>query len=195
MFVDLRPFKTAKLQPHTLIYLLILDFSLIEVSDPAHGGLLLWFGMHRPRLVLNYFGWMCGQSQSRRVAQLTSEHLLGNEKASGHCICRLGEDSSSSSHPLVAAWRTGIVKNNGRTRSWAAQSIASWLASSIILTGRRHNTPTCTPPTSSLLPMNLSLGPISPVLFPLLALSHSSLRCISFFWVMHKPKFHSVNLI
>lgn len=51
---------------------------------------------------------------------------------------------------------------------WAVQSISSWLARSIILTGRSHNTTTCTPPTPSLLPMNLSLGPISLALYPFL---------------------------
>lgn len=81
-------------------------------------------------------------------------------------------------HLWVAGWQTGRVKNNTQTRLWAVQSIASWLARSIILTGRSHNTTTCTPPPSSLLPMNLSLGPISHALSPFLLTLASSLQYI-----------------
>lgn len=92
----------------------------------------------------------------------------------------------------MAEWQTGGVQNNGPTRLWAAQSIASWLARSIILTGQSHNTLTCTSPMSSLLPMNLSLGPISlalPSLILLYLLYSLPGRA------KQRTKIHSINLM
>lgn len=90
-----------------------------------------------------------------------SPHLSGNEKVSGHCICHLGVDCASSS---ICGWqddRQEERRTTARQGCGAVQVIASWLARSIILTGQSHNTTTCTPQTPSLLPMNLSPGPIS----------------------------------